>query len=475
MPYEFYLNENTADLGKNVLSEVQQLTNNFLLPLIKIITSGIVTIVIVLLLLYVEFKTTLIAAAVLILLYALIYIYYSGRLKIGGKRRLQENKERYKKASEALSGIKDIKVLGVEIFFIQRFSIHSSEFSRLQSWYQVVGRVTRYLMEIVAFGGIVGLIVFLVARSISTDEIIPLVSFFAFAGYRLMPALQEVFNSATTFKFNKAVLDQVHKDMSTSDLRDQRKDDSDNQAEALKFKKGIRLENVNFSYSKGKKNALKDITIDIPKNKFIAFIGETGSGKTTLIDVLLGLLKPSKGGLYVDDNQIKGEKVKRWQASVGYVPQQIYLSDDTVARNIAFGLPDKMIDMEQVRKVSKMANLDNFIEDELKDGYQTMIGERGIRLSGGQKQRIGIARALYHDPQVLLLDEATSSLDDETEKEVLAAIEDVSKLKTMIVIAHRLTTVKNSDWIYVLKNGRIEKSGNYDEIVVKRKASNNKN
>lgn len=465
MPYEYFLNENTADLGKNVLSEVQQLTSNFLLPLIKIITSGIVTIVIVVLLLVVDFKTTIIAAAVLVLLYAMIYFYYSDRLKKGGKRRLQENKERYKKATETLSGIKDIKVLSVEKFFLQRFSVHSSEFSKLQSWYQVVGRVTRYLMEVVAFGGIVGLIVYLVAHNISTDEIIPLVSFFAFAGYRLMPALQEVFNSVTTFKFNKAVLNQVHQDMTTSDLRDQKSVEVGKELEPISFESSIKLEKVFFSYVNGKKNVLKEISIEIPKNKFVAFIGETGSGKTTLIDLLLGLLVPSEGGLFVDDVEIKGERIKRWQANVGYVPQQIYLSDDTITRNIAYGLSDDIIDMQQVKKVAKMANLNNFIDNELSEGYDTMIGERGIRLSGGQRQRIGIARALYHDPEILLLDEATSSLDDATEKEVLRAIEDVSRLKTMIVIAHRLTTVKNCDHLYLLKNGKIEEEGSYEEVI----------
>lgn len=465
LPYAYFLNQNTSDLGKNVLVEVQQLTSSFLLPLTKIITDLILVVVILAMLIYVNPVMTLMVAAVLVLLYFSIYFYFSNSLKTGGKERLEKNKERFKYADESLGGIKDIKILRVEKFFLQKFSKSSSVFSSLQSWYQTVGQVPHYIIETVAFGGIVVLIIFLVSFDKSTKEIIPLVSFFAFAGYRLMPALQEVFNSITTIKFNKVILDKIHKDMSEGGLIGESSTLSLEEIIPISFEKEIKLENIYFSYPNSKKAVLENINIEIKKNKFVALIGPTGSGKTTLVDLMLGLFSPSEGSFKVDETEINKNNIKNWQANLGYVPQQIYLSDDTITRNIAFGIPDEKIDIEQVKKVSQMACLHDFVKNELAEGYDTFIGERGIRLSGGQRQRIGIARALYHDPQVLILDEATSSLDNKTEKEVLEAIEGIAKLKTMIVIAHRLTTVKNCDKVYVIEKGKIVKEGSYNEVI----------
>ena len=465
MPYTYFLNQNSTDLGKNVLAEVQQVTNGFLLSLISVITNSIIIIVILALLLYVNLSMTLGVAGFLVLLYFLIYFYFSDKLNTGGEERVLENKGRFKTASEALGGIKDIKILGVEKFFLQKFSKHSDKFSYLQSWYQVIGQVPRYIMEMVAFGGIVSLLIFLVYSNTPTDRVIPLVSFFAFAGYRLIPALQEIFNSLTSIKFNEVVLDNIYKDMNEeSPIADDIYSDH-KKNKPLSFKEKIKLENIYFTYPNNERVVLRNINLEIKKNTFIALIGITGSGKTTLVDLMLGLLSPDKGSFSVDGVEINKDNIKNWQANLGYVPQQIYLSDDTILRNIAFGVPDKEIDMNKVEKVAQMANIHDFISKELHSGYQEIIGERGIRLSGGQRQRIGIARALYHDPQILLLDEATSSLDNKTEKEVLDAIEGIAKLKTIIVIAHRLTTVKNCDKVYVVDKGKIIDEGSYDEVV----------
>lgn len=469
MPYIYFLNQNTADLSKNVLFEVQQLTNGFLLPLLAIITNGAVMIVILILLLYVNFSITLVASAILILLYYSIYFYFSEKLKVGGEKRVQENKERFKSASEALGGIKDIKILGVERFFLRRFLKSSENFSKLQSWYQIIGQTPRYAMEMVAFGGIVGLLIFLISSNTPTQEVIPLISFFAFAGYRLIPAMQETFNSFTSLKFSEAVLNKIYSDMNEGGLIKKEEISLEHKKiEQLPFKEKIELENIYFSYPNSDKEVLKNINLEIKKNTFMALIGSTGSGKTTLVDLILGLFLSNKGNFSVDGVEINKNNVKSWQSILGYVPQQIYLSDDTIAQNIAFGLPNEEIDMDQVKKVAQMANLDDFIENELSSGYNTIVGERGIRLSGGQRQRIGIARALYHNPHVLLFDEATSSLDNATEKEVLEAIEKVAKMKTMIVIAHRLTTVKNSDVVYRIEKGMIVGKGSYEEMVGKK-------
>lgn len=465
LPYTYFLNRNTANLSENILSEVQQLTGNFLQSIVNIITGSMITVLILMLLLYFNPLMTLVSTAVLIFLYLFIYFYYSAKVKMEGEKRSQENMEMYKSANEALSGIKDIKLLGAERFFLQRYIEHSDNFSNSQSWYQLVGILPRYVMEVVAFGGVVGLMIFLIYFNKSTQEIIPLVSFFAFAGYRLMPALQDIYYSVTTFKFSEVALNKIHKEMTEGIFVNQSVATEHEEIKPMSFEKEIELKNIYFSYANNRNVILKDICLNIKKNTYVALIGSTGSGKTTLVDLILGLLTPDKGIFKIDDVEINEKNIRDWQANLGYVPQQIYLSDDTIVRNIAFGLPDDKINMDQIKKVSKMANLNDFIENELSLGYNTIIGERGIRLSGGQRQRIGIARALYHDPQVLLFDEATSSLDNATEKEVLEAIEGIAKLKTMIVIAHRLTTVKNCDRVYVVEKGRIIKEGSYNEIV----------
>lgn len=467
MPYEYFLNQNTADLGKNVLVEVNQLSSKFLLPITQIVTDCILVVVILVMLVCVNPLATLIIAAIFIFLYLIIYFYFSKRLKEGGRERLEKNKERFKYATEALGGIKDIKILRVESFFLKKFFRSSKVFSSLQSWSQTVGQIPRYLIETVAFGGIVMLMIIFVSLDKSTKEIIPLVSFFAFAGYRLMPALQEVFSSLATIKFNKAILDKIHKDMK-EEIVGQNEVFDYKQISPISFNEKIELENVSFSYSSSKKSILDNINIEIKKNTFVALIGATGSGKTTLVDLMLGLFFPNQGRLKIDGVTLNKDNIKNWQSNLGYVPQHIYLSDDTMARNIAFGLPDEKIDMKQVKKVSQMACLHDFIIKELPEGYNTFIGERGIRLSGGQRQRIGIARALYYNPQVLILDEATSSLDNKTEKEVLDAIEGIAKSKTIIAIAHRLTTVKNSDVVYVIEKGKIISKGSYEEIINKK-------
>lgn len=386
---------------------------------------------------------------------------------------MYENKERFKLATEALGGVKDIKILGVEKFFLSKFSKHSKAFSFFQSWNQVIGQVPRYIMEIIAFGGIVGFLLFAIYSKMSIQNLIPLVSFFALAGYRLIPALQGVFNAFTSLKFDSAILNKIHRDM--IDLKSGGSYFlGENEIEHLPFKEKIELENIYFSYPGSSKETLKNVNLEIRKNSFVALIGATGSGKTTLVDLILGLLTPTKGKIKIDNVQIDENNLRNWQASLGYVPQQIYLTDDTIARNIAFGVPDEEIDMERIKKAAWMANIHDFIDEELSKGYDTVIGERGIRLSGGQRQRIGIARALYHDPDVLIFDEATSSLDNKTEKEVLEAINNVAKFKTMIVIAHRLTTVKNSDMVYKIEKGVIIGKGSYEQMIGENDLANTK-
>jgi ABC-type multidrug transport system fused ATPase/permease subunit len=234
---------------------------------------------------------------------------------------------------------------------------------------------------------------------------------------------------------------------------------------SLALKNSISLNNIYFSYPNSSKTTLQDINLNISANTTVGIVGSTGSGKTTTIDIILGLLKPQKGTLKVDDLVIDQNNYRDWQKLIGYVPQDIYLSDETLAANIAFGVDNKDMSQQSVEHVAKIANLDDFVNNELPLKYQTVIGERGVRLSGGQRQRIGIARALYNNPKVLILDEATSSLDDITEKTIMEEVNKLSKNITIIMIAHRLSTVKKCDKIFILENGKLKNQGTFKKLI----------
>jgi ATP-binding cassette, subfamily B, bacterial PglK len=464
LPYGYFLNQNSMDLGKNILSEVNELTGKFLLAVLDIVEGIIMASVIFIMLIVVNPLMTIGTIIILGTIYILIYLIFSKKLKRAGRQRIEENRYRYKTVGEAIGGIKFTKVLGKEDYFLDDYAQHSKKFSDLQSWYQVLGKTPKFIMEIVAFGGVLGLVLYFIYSDQMTNDVIPLIGLFAFAGYRLMPALQSVYNSFTKFRFNRPVLNKIHYDMNEGGLSDVETNFDVVLPEPIEFKKEIKLDNISFSYFGNRNRVLEDVDMDISKGMSVGIVGTTGSGKTTLVDIVLGLLTPTEGSIYVDGNKIVEDNVRNWQANLGYVPQDIFLCDDTITKNIAFGYSDDEIDLEQVKRVARMANISKFIGTELPEGYDTVIGERGVRLSGGQRQRIGIARALYHNPEVLVFDEATSSLDNVTERSVLKAIERVSKLKTMIVIAHRLTSVKNCDRIYLIDKGRIIDKGKYDEL-----------
>jgi ABC-type multidrug transport system fused ATPase/permease subunit len=292
------------------------------------------------------------------------------------------------------------------------------------------------------------------------NNALPIISLYVFAGYRLMPALQQVYSSFTQLTFIVPSLNKLYDDLNNLHQYNENQNE-----EIVTFDKKIVLKNINFSYPKSSQVVLKDINLTIPAKSTVGFIGTTGSGKTTIIDIILGLLEAQKGTLEIDNRIISKKNLRSWQSQVGYVPQSIYLSDNTVAANIAFGVKPKDINYELVEEVSKIANLNDFIVNELPEKYQTNIGERGVKLSGGQRQRIGIARALYHNPKILILDEATSALDNETEKSVMDAVNNLSKSITIILIAHRLNTVKNCDIVFKLSKGKLIGQGSFEEII----------
>jgi ABC-type multidrug transport system fused ATPase/permease subunit len=294
----------------------------------------------------------------------------------------------------------------------------------------------------------------------SFNSSLPILSLYVFTGYRLLPTLQLIYVSLTKLAFVSPSLNKLYDDMQNlSPIA------FNNFEDVLTLNKEINLNNIQYSYPNSSKNVLKNISLNIPAKCTVGIMGTTGSGKTTMVDIILGLLEVQKGTLEVDGKIITKKNLRAWQSSIGYVPQNIFLADDTLASNIAFGAEDKDIDFKTIKKVSKISHLHNFVIDELPEGYQTEIGERGIRLSGGQRQRIGIARALYHNPKVLILDEATSALDNQTEKAVIDSINKASKNITTIMIAHRLGTLKNCDLVVQLEDGIIKNIGSPKNLI----------
>jgi ABC-type multidrug transport system fused ATPase/permease subunit len=458
--YSWFLSRHSVDLGKTILSEVGQVTGGAIRPLIDLISKTAVAVTLVALLAIVDLKLTLIICFLIGSFYGIFFYFIRKYLNRIGKESLKNNELRFMIVNEAFSAAKEVKVGGLEQIYIKLFSNSAKAFSRNQSSSQAVTLLPRFILEVIIFGGILIMIFYLTSKTSNFNNVIPIISLYVFAGYRLMPALQQIYSSFTSLVFAGPSVDKL-----TEELKSLKSPNSNQKQSTLSFNKSIVLKNIHYNYPNASRTTLKDINLSIPANSSTGFVGPTGSGKTTIVDIILGLLEPQKGTLEVDGKIITQQNSRSWQRSIGYVPQQIFLSDDTVAANIAFGLEPKDINQEAVVKAAKISNLHNFVTEELPKKYQTTIGECGVRLSGGQRQRIGIARALYHNPKVLVLDEATSALDNQTEQEVMNAISNIGKHITIILIAHRLNTVKKCDQIFLLAKGEIKNQGTFEELI----------
>jgi ATP-binding cassette, subfamily B, bacterial PglK len=374
MPYVFFLNQNSSELSKNVLSEVDYFTKHYVLPLIEIITNSLMILFIIIILFWVDIFISLAVLFLIGGIYGFIFWRVHQKLKRLGFERLKANKKRYKITYEAFGGIKEIKVMNREIFFSDNYTSASLRYARYNSWSEVIGHLPRFALEAIAFGGIIVYSLILLLTNDNVHQVIPLAGFFAFAGYRLMPAMQEIFKSMTRMRYGQPILERIYQDIMTG-IQVEQLNDKNNALKPLLFHKEIRLDNISYNYPNTFYPVIYDISLSIKHNTSIAFVGLTGSGKTTLVDIILGLLIPQKGNLLVDDQIINETNLKSWQVSLGYVPQHIYLSDDTVARNIAFGIPDKEIDMIALENASRVANIFEFIMNELPEGFNTVIGE----------------------------------------------------------------------------------------------------
>ncbi len=457
-PYSFFLNVNTSELQTYLVGEVNALTGGLLIPVLELISRSIVSLVIFGLLLWLDVKVALTMATVLGGAYLLIYFSQQHFLKRLGKLRIAKNMQRYKALAELLTGIKTVKVSQTQKYFYNRYADASREFCEVQPKVSILMAIPRYFLEIFAFGGILAVTLYLYTIGGNLQSALPRLSLYAVAGYRLLPALQRAFTSASRIKHYNPVLEKLQPDLAACLVHEA----APSVATApLTFQKEFAFENLQFHYEEMPNLVIDNLNLKINKGQIVAFVGSTGAGKTTLIDLMVGLLHPTSGHLKIDGKILNPENVNTWRQQIAYVPQDIFLFDDSIARNIVIDQPEKEIDYKRLEEVTKLADIYDFINEELPDGFNAQIGERGVKLSGGQRQRLGLARALYRNPSVLILDEATSALDNITEKSIIQSLESLPEELTIILIAHRLSTVRHADNIYLLQNGRIVEHGSY--------------
>lgn len=464
-PYTFFLDRNSAELSKNMFSEVGRVIVGVLDPGLQVAAKSVIIICILTLLIIVD--PFLAVSVMLVLSSAYFTIFYLARRKITklGKLATILSGERYKAASEAFGSIKELKLLGREQLFVERYSRPSHELAIYNAISQTFIQLPRYLLETIAFGGVLLIMLYLLAVKGSLSSALPIIALYTLAGYKLMPALQQVFGSLSMIRYNESALKLLYTDIVDHYHANDVGVAKEIQSDGIRLKQSIHLQNICFSYPGAEKPTLDHLDLKIAANTTVGIVGSTGAGKTTALDVLLGLFIPQTGNLLIDNKAVSQANVRMWQKNLGYVPQSIYLIDDTVSRNISLGVPNNEVDQNRVKAAAKLANLHDFVKTSLPEGYNTVVGEQGVKLSGGQRQRIGIARALYHDPDVLVLDEATSALDGLTENVIMEAISALGSKKTIIIVAHRLATIQNCDCIHVLEKGQLVASGTYSELV----------
>ena len=451
-PYAWFLTRHSADLAKNVLAEVVQVVNGVIQPGMLALSRAVIALGIGALLFAADPVVALLVVAVLGGAYAALYTSLRAFVSRSGKARFEANRARYHVVSESFAGVKEVKLRGLEQIAIDHFSAASERFAHHQAVNATLAAAPRYGLEIIAFGGVLALVLYLLAARGGIEAALPLIALYAFAGYRMLPTVQEVYAGATKMRFAAPALALLHRDLAEKGAARLAYETA---SAPLPFRRELHLERVSFSYAGADGPALRDVDLVIPRGARVGISGPTGSGKSTLVDLILGLLAPTSGRILVDGTSLDTpERVRAWQANIGYVPQSIFIADDTIAANIAFGRPPEEVDRAAVERAARAAQLHDFIVSELPGGYDATVGERGVRLSGGQRQRLGLARALYDEPAVIVLDEATSALDEATEDAVMAAINALGEEITVIMIAHRLRTLEGCGIVVEVAAGK---------------------
>ena len=462
-PFSFFLNRNSGDLAKTVLQETNHAISGALMPAMRLLSQALLAIFMIALLIAVQPWIAFMMAVGLGGTYGLIYLASRSWLNRIGRDRVLANRERFTAAAEAFAGAKEIRLLGRERTYLERYRQPSRRYASHQANAMILKSIPQFAIEGIAFGTVLILVLYLMAGDGGLSTALPLIGLYALAGRQLIPAFQKIFGAIAALRFNIPSVDNVLSDLGdrtgSTPLPPQSAPTT-----ALGPTHEIRVHDLTYRYPGGDHPALSQLSLTIPARTTVGFVGSSGAGKSTLVDLLLGLLEPEGGHIAIDNTRLNPDNIRQWQASIGYVPQHIFLADQSVSANIALGLPDEHIDQEAVEKAARLANLHDFVTNEMPQAYDTIIGERGVRLSGGQRQRIGIARALYRDPDVLFFDEATSALDNATERAVMDAIHNLAGSKTIVLVAHRLSTVRPCDRIFVMADGQIVEQGSWNEL-----------
>ncbi len=459
--YVFFLDKSSPELVKNINIEIQQMIQGTLMQFVDLLSRIIQVFLLTAFLFIVNPVSTLGITGAVVVIYGTIYVFVRNKLKELGTTRFELNSIRSKVLSEAFWGIKEVKITGTERVFLDSYKYPSQRMAINESVQEIIGDIPKFALETVAFSSIMLFVLVALIQSGNFTDVAGTVTLYAYAGYRMIPAIQGLFKALTKIKYGSHTAEKIVQQFKLVSLSSK---DSVSSQGRIVFKDKLTLSDISFAYPQSIRPVIEGLNLTIKANSLVGFAGTTGSGKTTLIDIILGLLHPEHGSITVDGNPVNSSNIRSWQMNVGYVPQNIFLSDATVAENIAFGVPKENINMEAVIRAASMAQIHGFITNELPSGYDTGIGERGIRLSGGQRQRLGIARALYRDPSVLIMDEATSALDGQTEKAVMEAIDSLQGTRTIILIAHRISTLSKCDVIYTLEKGKIISQGTYDTL-----------
>lgn len=452
-PYTFHLSKNIAEMQRCLQTDTSQfmsLINSCLQLAVEFVTCLALGV-------YLFHTSHSITVLIGLLLGLCVFIFFIISKKVSSKLGRQNefyNAKLFQWINQSLGGIKEVKILQREKYFIDSYRTNYKKVIWGARVNELLAAVPKYIVETVAIVGLVlAIIVKLLFGHGALETFVPQMAVFAVAAFRLLPSVGKINAYVNNVMYTKASLDMIYQDLCEIEKNKPIEVEWEGKTENWKFMKGVFAEHITYHYPDSDTEVLHDITLKIPKGKTVALIGPSGAGKTTLADIILGLLPPVSGVVRMDDKNVY-ENLRSWRQKLGYIPQSIYLSDDTIRNNVAFGIYEEQIDEDAIWKALEKAQLKEFVQ-RLEKGLDTYVGDRGVRLSGGQRQRIGIARALYHDPEILVLDEATSALDSSTEQAVMESIESLQGLKTMVIIAHRLTTIKNADLIYEVVEGKV--------------------
>ncbi|WP_078428903.1 ABC transporter ATP-binding protein [Alkalihalobacterium alkalinitrilicum] len=470
-PYTFHLERNSADLLRNVNGEVPKIFQGIILSSFHLLTEILVVICILTLLLIAAPIATLTASFLLILSVVLFFKVFRNKINSLGIEQQKVGGAMIKWVNQGLGASKEVKVSGRENYFINSYTNKSKIQAKNNSYMKMLEQIPRLFIETILVSIIFITMIVIIFQGTTTAQIVSTMALFAMAAFRLMPSINRIITMITTIKYNQPALKVVYNDLiiNTGIEHEEESEISSNEIVNNKngnryFNKSIQLVNVSFRYPNQNEYSVNDVSLSVPIGHSVAFIGESGAGKTTIVDIILGLYEPEKGKVFVDNKPLNSYG-ELWKRKIGYIPQNIFLTDDTIRGNVAFGINMESIDDEQVWDALEQAHLKEFVLS-LPDQLDTHVGERGVRLSGGQRQRIGIARALYHNPEILFMDEATSALDNETEKEIMKAIDGLKGEKTLIIIAHRLSTIENCNTVFKMSKGRLVSIENNSEKAI---------